>query len=99
MYKKISFSDFDKEFHEYGYEKAFSYDGRRALFGFLESLEENTGVEVELDVIALCSEFAEYSNIEEFQKDYGAEYSSIEDIAAETILIPVEGDGFIVQQF
>ena len=47
----------------------FSYKGLRCLFQWLEdtTTEENP---YKLDVIALCCEFVEYKNVEEFLKDY-----------------------------
>jgi len=56
----------------------FSYKGLRALF---EYLEETTDKEnpYKLDVIALCCEFSEYKNIEEFLKDYSHQYKTFEE--------------------
>lgn len=51
-------------------ENNFSYDGLRALYDYLEDYEFQTGAEVSLDVIALCCEYVEYANFEEFKKDY-----------------------------
>lgn len=39
----------------------FSYDGLDVLFEYLEQLEEDTGAEIELDVVGLCCDFAERS--------------------------------------
>jgi hypothetical protein len=36
----------------------FGYDGLRVLFDFMEQYEEDTGEEIELDVIALCCEYS-----------------------------------------
>jgi hypothetical protein len=36
----------------------FGYDGLRVLFDFLEQFEQDTGEEIELDVIALCCEYS-----------------------------------------
>lgn len=48
----------------------FTYRGLRALFQYLDEIsdEENP---YKLDVIALCCEFSEYKDIEEFLRDYG----------------------------
>ena len=48
----------------------FSYDGKKALFDYLEELEEDTAQEMELDVIALCCEYTEYKDLKEFLNDY-----------------------------
>lgn len=37
----------------------FSYTGLNTLFDYLEELEDSIGEEIELDVIAICCEFAE----------------------------------------
>ena len=62
------------EFHNYfiraGRENQFSYQGRNVLFDWIEQLDADTGEETELDVIALCCEFAE-STIDELVFDYG----------------------------
>ncbi len=47
----------------------FSYKGLRALFNYLDETgdEENS---MKLDVIALCCEFSEYADLDEYLKDY-----------------------------
>ena len=83
----------------------FSYEGLRALFDYLEQYEEETGQELELDVIAICCDFTEYEDLKEFQGEYfdnvkGDKYEDIEEIEQETIVIPIpDTDGFIIQQF
>lgn len=39
----------------------FSYEGLNALHSMLESYEEDTGEEIELDVIAICCDYTEYT--------------------------------------
>lgn len=77
----------------------FSSAGLSALFDYLEDYEEATGEELELDVIALCCDFAEYKNLAEFQADYSEDYESIEDIENETTVIRIDKDAFIIQNF
>jgi len=48
----------------------FSYAALGELFEWLEQYEEDTGSEMELDVIAICCDFSEYT-LEELQFDYG----------------------------
>ena len=77
----------------------FSYAGQEALFDYLEEYEESAGEELELDVIALCCDFSEYENLEEFQKAYSKDYETIEDIEQATTVIRIDDDSFIVQDF
>lgn len=77
----------------------FTYEGLQALFEYLEQYEDDTGEEIELDVIGLCCEFYQYDNLKEFQDDYGKDYECIEDIENETMVVPVDEESFIIRQF
>ena len=48
----------------------FSYEGLTALYEYLEDYEEDTGQEIELDVIGLSCEYTEYEDLKEFQGEY-----------------------------
>ena len=48
----------------------FSYAALGELYEWLEQYEEDTEQEMELDVIALCCDFSEYT-LEELENDYG----------------------------
>jgi hypothetical protein len=70
----------------------------------MEDTEENCGQEVELDVVALCCEFTEYADLEEFNGVYNngdtANNFSIEDIESCTTVILIDrGFSFLVQNF
>ena len=56
----------------------FSYEGQEVLFDALEQLGDDTGQEVELDVIALCCEFSE-STIDEIVDNYDIDLSDSDD--------------------
>tara|TARA_R100000742_G_C4274710_1_gene94831 strand:- start:966 stop:1262 length:297 start_codon:yes stop_codon:yes gene_type:complete len=66
----------------------FTYEGLTALYNHLEDLEQDTGQEIELDVIALCCDFSEYENLEEYKKNYSS-INSIEDIQSATTYISI----------
>jgi hypothetical protein len=65
----LSFSEFDDAFRNMNRLENFSYEGRRALYIYLTEIEEDTGEEMELDVIALCCEYAEDA-LDQILKDY-----------------------------
>tara|TARA_R100001530_G_C4275537_1_gene144171 strand:+ start:133 stop:450 length:318 start_codon:yes stop_codon:yes gene_type:complete len=50
----------------------FTRAGLVALFDHLENLEDDTGEQVEFDVIGLCCDFTEYANWAEFNIEYGS---------------------------
>ena len=99
MKTTVNLYDFEQAFKSIRPDN-FSYDGLKALFEYMEELEEETGhPEIELDVIAFCVDFSEYESIEEFQDDYGTDgFNDWDDVADHTTVIPV-GDGAIVASF
>ena len=60
------------------------------MFGYLEDYEASTGEEMELDVIAICCDFTEYENLEEFRQNYGNEYETFSDIEDRTTVIRID---------
>ena len=97
MKKSVSFYDFQRAFAETRPDN-FTRAGLVALFDYLEAFEAETGEEIELDVIALCCDFVEYENIAEFNRNYGTNYESRDEIR-ETIVIDIDDDAFIIQAF
>lgn len=95
----IGESEFIRAFENYNRMDNFSHAGLRALFEYLEELSDDIGQPIELDVIALCCDYTEYSDIEEFRENYSDEYETIEDIENYTSVIRINGDSFIVQDF
>ena len=77
MKTSVNFSQFCDAFRDMGRNENFSYDGKRALYDFLEEMVDQTGEEYELDIIALCCEFAE-STVEELINDYRIDVSDAE---------------------
>ena len=64
MKRTINVYDFRNAFYKMGRKEQFSYDGLEILFNYIEEVEQDTGEEMELDVIALCCDYAE-STIDE----------------------------------
>lgn len=100
MKQTINFSMFCDAFAAAGRNNQFSYNGLVALFDYLEQYEDETGTELELDVVSLCCDFTEYKNLDEFQADYGEDYETMEAVEDETAVIYIfGGEGFIIQAF
>ena len=98
MKQSVNMYDFERAFKNFERDN-FSYDGLKALFEYLEEYEEGTGEEVELDVIALCCEYAEYDSLSEYNDDDGTKYSEIDAIQNDTTLIKIDDNSFIIQQY
>ena len=100
MKKTINFYDFRDAFHKFGRGDQFSASALRTLFDYLEDYEEGCDTEIELDVIALCCDYTEYENLEEFHKIYDKEdYPSLERLRDHTEVIEVDEDSFIIGEF
>ena len=110
MKKTINFNEFCDEFSE-DRKNQFSYEGKKALFEYLEQYEEDTGEEIELDIIALCCEFTEYESALECARNYfdfalsdenisaeEAEEEALEYLKNKTQVIEFDG-GIIIQEF
>lgn len=96
MRQTINFSQFLDAFQSIRPDN-FTYRGLQALFDYLEDYEESAGDELELDVIALCCDFSEYTSLEELQQNY-TDIESLEDLQGHTTVIEFDG-GLIIQDF
>lgn len=59
--KTIGFNEFLDEFSAYNRLDNFSYEGKQALFEWIENYAHECDEAIELDVIALCCEYSELS--------------------------------------
>ena len=67
----ITQTDFIDTFKQsHSYKNSFSYGALVALYEYLEDYEQDTGEEIEFDMVAICCDYSEYKNIEEFINDY-----------------------------
>tara|TARA_R100001129_G_scaffold156664_1_gene119943 strand:+ start:185 stop:484 length:300 start_codon:yes stop_codon:yes gene_type:complete len=99
MKTTVNFYEFRRWFEE-NRPKTFSYLGLRGLFDYLEEYEESTGEQIEFDPIALCCEYTEYEDLEDFHCYYDPEeYPDKETIHDYTQLIELDDESFIIQNF
>ena len=94
MIKHINFSDFCDGFPE-TYKNNFTYQGKRALFDYLEENEDESNP-IEFDPIALCCEYSEYESADECASNYfdyegmtydedGAEELTVDEVEAKAL--------------
>lgn len=87
MKQTVNIHDFHRAFETMGRTENFSYEGRIALFDYLEGLEEGSGEEFELDPIAFCCEFRE-DTIADILNDYGLE--DLDELMEQTMVMFVD---------
>ena len=98
MKTNINFSQFCDAFGEER-KNQFTYEGKKALFEYIEQYEEKTGTESELDIIALCCEYTEYEDLKELQNNYNG-IESMDNLRDNTQVIEIEGtDRFIILDY
>ncbi len=85
MYQNVNFHRFQDAFQNMDRGNNFSYEGLRALFDYLEQLEEDMGEQIELDVIALCCEYSEIEEDEEAYKEYVGDDAHLDDLIIATL--------------
>jgi hypothetical protein len=74
MKTTINQSDFVSAFKGNSERKnQFSYGALCALFDYYEEVEQQSGEEIELDVVAVCCEWTEYATASEAALAYGWE--------------------------
>jgi len=96
MIQHINFSQFCDAFWD-TYKNNFTYDGKRALFDYLEQLENETGEKIELDIVALCCEYTEYKDLKEVQEQY-PKIQTIEELQDNTTVIEFDS-GLIIANY
>lgn len=104
MKQTINKDQFRHAFQNMGRGEQFSYEALGLLFDYIEMIESETGEQIELDVIALCCDFAEMTLADVIQA-YGLEIDTTEDearqwLSEETILCGITSDNtFLFHQF
>lgn len=96
MKMTVTKSMFHNQFQRCGRGEQFSYEALNALYDYLEEYEESTGEEIELDVIALCCDYAE-DTIANVLANYNLE--SIEELENETMVIWQDDESILYQQY
>lgn len=93
----ISFSQFCDSFVG-SYKDNFSYEGKRALFDYLEQLSDDIDEDIELDTVAICCDYKEYESLGKCLEDYDNIVDRA-DLENHTTVIDLENGGIIIQQF
>ena len=77
----------------------FTYEGLEALFDYFESMETDED-QIQLDVIAICSEYSEWATFAEFCENYGEDYADLDEVENHTTVIKIgDSEAFIVLDF
>jgi hypothetical protein len=78
MKTTVSRYDFERAFVDADRKENFSYEALGLLFDYFESYEEETGQEIELDVIAICCDYTE-DTIENIIANYSIDVEDMDE--------------------
>ena len=93
--QRLDLYGFRRAFVDYNRASKFSYEALTALYEWLEEIADDTAY----DVIALCCEFTEYSDLAEVYDAYsGTGIETLTDLCDHTTVIEFDG-GLIIQDF
>jgi hypothetical protein len=96
MKRTLTKSAFRDAFHDYDHYDQFGYEALGLLFDYLEELEADTGEEIEIDVIAICCDYA-VDTMEDIAANYDIEPEDVMDYLRDnTIIVGECSDGRIV---
>jgi len=104
MKTTINQSDFVSAFKGNSERKnQFSYGALCALFNYYEEVEQSSGEEMELDVVAICCDWTEYDTALEAAQAYDFDKEN-EDKARSylennTTVLSLEGGGVVIANF
>lgn len=95
IYIEVNFSLFCDQFTRMGRADNFTYEGKKTLYRYFE----DNGEDYELDVIALCCDWSEYT-IEELVKEYGNDHETPEEVLERMrdsgLVLDTEGDTYLL---
>jgi hypothetical protein len=99
MKQTVNFSTFQMAFEAIRPDN-FTYEGLSQLFDYFQSYENDTGEEIELDVIAICCEYEE-TTIEDIAKAYNLDENEdiLEFLAMNTFVIGRTDNSIVFQSF
>jgi len=108
MKQTVTSYQFVDSFRAAGRESQFTRAALFALFDYLENYEEDCGIEIELDPIGICCEWAEHPSALAAAKEYGfdevcgddadCEPEALDWLRNHTQVVEFEG-GVVVQMF
>lgn len=97
MYKEITETEFKDGLKEY-----YSMPAIETLWTYFTDYEDDTEEKIKFDIPVIISDYIEYSNLDEFLKNYDGdeEINSLDDLERLTFLIRIEGtEAFLINPF
>ena len=108
MIQTVNNSAFHDAFNRMDRGNQFSYEALNLIYEYMESIESDTGEQIELDVIAICCEYSEQTwqeiaesydiDLSDWETDEDKQQAVIDYINDHSMYIGVTDDGSIVYE-
>lgn len=95
MKQSLNFSQFVDAFRAYDRYDSFGYAGLRVIFDYLEDYEDQTGEEIEMDVIAICCDYNMMA-IEDIVNEYRIDVADVDEDDVEQYVLDYLNDRTMV---
>ena len=109
IYERVTPYDMERRAHAFErYDQLGGYAGIHALHEYLETLAEDMGEPIELDIVALCCDWAHYDSLFDAASEYDndaevaglqAEDETLEWFQDRTTVLPLDNGGYLIQAF
>lgn len=107
MKQSVNFNDFIDAFKRFDRYDSYGYSALRVIFDYMEDYEQDSGEEVELDVIAICCDIS-VDTMQNIAKSYNVDIEGMDEEEAleavtdylndNTMVLGETDDGQIVYQ-
>jgi hypothetical protein len=78
MKQSVNFNDFVNAFHAHDRYDQFGYSALQIIFDYLEQYEDETGQEIEIDVLAICCDYT-VDTVEDIVSNYSIDIDGLDD--------------------
>ena len=86
MKQSINFSQFIDAFKAHDRYDGYGYEALKVIYNYLEEYEEETGQEIELDVVAICCDYSA-ENHTDIAANYSIDLDGLDDDEAKNTVI------------
>ena len=91
MKTTVNQSEFVDAFHRYNRYEQFGYNALCSLFDYFEQIEDDTGEEMELDVIAICCDYS-VDSVSDIASNYSIDVDGLDDDEAREAVLEYLND-------
>lgn len=88
-------SYFCERFKEMGRGDQFSYEGLQALYSYYDQLSDDTGEDIQVDVVAICCDWYE-GEANDIAKEYDITVSEDDEDIHQTVIDYLEGETTVI---